>query len=195
MKATQGLLQLLFMAITVAGLPQAVRTEPEARDIQKRAPFDPLARCKERRPAADELMLISYVGHNIVFKPAEQKFDSESGDRYAFLLDQSCERVIAEAQYAPLGGGNGFSAKIGRSYDGVGPELGWQVTIESHVAMMGAALGISDATIKINGDEKWKTCSGLLSKNEGLDVDYYKVCNFRPGSVWPRPWWPYGNGW
>ncbi|EFQ35119.1 hypothetical protein CGRA01v4_01765 [Colletotrichum graminicola] len=195
MQGTQSLLQLLFIAITVAGLPQAIPTEPVARDIQKRAPFDPLERCKERRPAADELMLISYVGHNIVFKPSEQKFDSESGGRYAFLLDQSCERVVAEAQYTALGGGKGFSAKIGRSYDGTGPELGWQVTIESHVGVMGATFGINTPTIKINGEEKWKACSGLLSKNEGLDVDYWKVCNFRPGTVWPKPWWPYGNGW
>ncbi|KAK1988365.1 hypothetical protein LZ30DRAFT_35534 [Colletotrichum cereale] len=195
MHATQSLLQLLSMAIMVTGLPQAIRPEPEARDIQKRAEFDPMARCKERRPAADELMLISYVGHNIKFDPSSRRFGSENGDRYAILLDQSCERVVAQAEYEPLGSGNGFSAKMGMSYDGTGPELGWQVTIEAHVGMMGAAMGINDATVKINGEEKWKTCSGLLSKNEGLDVDYYKVCNFRPGSVWPRPWWPYGNGW
>ncbi|KAF3798917.1 hypothetical protein GCG54_00010588 [Colletotrichum gloeosporioides] len=193
MHATQALSQLVLLATMVSGLPQGTRTKPEAREVHKRASFDPQARCAEDRPAEDELMLLSYVGHNLAFDP-EGGITSENGDRVAFLLDSACNRVINWGSYDALGVGKGFEAKMGMSYDGTGPELGWQVTIESRVISMGAGMGIADATIKINGEEKAKSCTGEKTKPEGLGVDHWKACNFKPGDVWPKPWWPNFSG-
>ncbi|KAF6820910.1 hypothetical protein CMUS01_11461 [Colletotrichum musicola] len=194
MHATQTFAQLLVLASMAAGLPQPVREEHNtaARDIEKRAGFNPRARCEEHRPAEDELMWMSYVGHNLEFDP-EGGITSANGDRFGFLLDSSCSRVVMFAEYEAAGVNNGWKAITGMSYDGTGPELGWQVTVEAHVKTMGAALGIAGPTIKINGEEKSKSCT-LKNRNEGLGVDYYQMCNFKPGSVWPRPWWPNFSG-
>ncbi|CAI0650449.1 unnamed protein product [Colletotrichum noveboracense] len=133
------------------------------------------------------------IQENLAFDP-EGGITSENGDRVAFLLDSACNRVINWGTYDALGVGKGFEAKMGMSYDGTGPELGWQVTIESRVISMGAGMGIADATIKINGEEKEKSCTGEKTKPEGLGVDHWKACNFKPGDVWPKPWWPNFSG-
>lgn len=195
MQLSLGFIQLFCAASLVSALPSQL-----ANDIQKRAAFDPIKACQEHRPAKDELMLLSYSGHNVFYDSSKGRglkgLNSQMGDRIVFLLDQSCSDVIQAAQYEPSGDGNGWNAKMGLSYDGVGPELGWQVTIESHIGWFGTSSieTIQDGAIHVNGQEKWRTCSGAKHKVDGLDVDYFNACNFRPGKAWPRPWWPYGHG-
>lgn len=102
-------------------------------------------------------MWMSYIGHNLEVDPLGG-ITSANGDRFGFLLDSSCSRVVMIAEYEAAGLNNGYKAITGMSYDGIGPELGWQVTVEAHVKTMGAALGIADPTIKINGEVKSKSC-------------------------------------
>ncbi|KAF3810873.1 hypothetical protein GCG54_00003051 [Colletotrichum gloeosporioides] len=197
MHITQTFAQFLLMATMAAGLPQPTANEPEAQDIEKRIELspegsDPLKWCSQHRPAKDELQLISFVGHYTHFNG--QKIGSHASQGWAYLLDQSCSRLVHVAPYEPIGSGAGHKALMGMSYDGAGPEPGWQITIEAIARYLGPNQGAASAIVSINGEKKPSVCTGPKSDRNKLNVNKYSVCNFKPGSVWPKPWWPYGNG-
>ncbi|KAF6810809.1 hypothetical protein CPLU01_15230 [Colletotrichum plurivorum] len=188
MHVTQTVTSFLLRAALAAGMPQPERKQPYVL-------FQPPTWCKAHRPAKDELSFITFNNYAVT---RDDDYNIISNvDGFAYLLDQSCSRVIQAAGYLAYAIDTHayFNATLGMSYDGVGPELGWQITIESHTATLGAQFGaaLGDISIRVNGEEKWQICSEAKSDDK-LGPSAYKVCNFKPGSVWPKSWWPYGNG-
>lgn len=106
--------------------------------------------------------MITYYTDGIISDPDYNIKSKEYA--FAYLLDHSCSRVIQAAGYKRyiVDRHRYFNATLGMSHDGVGPEPGRQVSIESHINNLWGV--IDDITIRVNGEEKWQTCSG--TKND-----------------------------
>ncbi|KAF6820909.1 hypothetical protein CMUS01_11460, partial [Colletotrichum musicola] len=132
--------------------------------------------CKAHRPAKDELSFITFNNHAVT-RDDDYNIRSNVGG-FAYLLDQSCSRVIQAAGYLAyvVDTHAYFNATLGMSYDGVGPELGWQITIESHTATLGAQFGaaLGNISIRVNGEEKWQICSEAKSDDK-LGLSAYPI--------------------
>ncbi|KAK8054558.1 hypothetical protein PG994_009625 [Apiospora phragmitis] len=172
MHFSQSLVQLLIGAATVVSAipqPSEHNLRSEAGDIiQKRADFDPVKACKTFRPAQGELMVLSEIGHNVVFDPKKKNFDTKQGGRVGFLLDAGCA-LVSNTYYEARGSGNGWEAhfKSGKGKD-VRARIGWYGSDR-----------IDSAKIQYDGKDVKATCTGQKHKFEGLDVDHYKTCNFK----------------
>ncbi|KAK6836078.1 hypothetical protein PG990_013569 [Apiospora arundinis] len=172
MHFSTGLVQLLVGAATVvSAMPQPSEHNPreEAGDIiEKRAKFDPVKACKTYRPAKGEYMVLSEVGHNVIFIPEKKNFGNEVGDRVGWLLDNEC-KVVSNEYYKARGSGNGWEANF-KSNEGK--------TVRSRIAWYGVDR-IDNAKIQYDGKDVKPNCTNKKHNFEGLDVDHYKACNFK----------------
>ncbi|GKT63997.1 hypothetical protein ColTof4_04456 [Colletotrichum tofieldiae] len=185
MHASSILFQLLSAAAAVSALPQPVNPVTSMDALSKREIVDVKAACADWRPASDELMILTTFGHFVTYNQ-QGHFDSEYKGQTAVLLNQACE-VVSSNSYEAQGVGKGFLAQFGFYYNGVGPEPSRQITIKSNPRSIGA-WAIAKPSITVNGEGKEAICDGEKSSAGGLNVGYWRACNFKPGNVWP--WWP-----
>lgn len=144
------------------------RREEAGDIIEKRAKFDPVKACKTYRPAKGEYMVLSEVGHNVIFIPEKKNFGNEVGDRVGWLLDNEC-KVVSNEYYKARGSGNGWEANF-KSNEGK--------TVRSRIAWYGVDR-IDNAKIQYDGKDVKPNCTNKKHNFEGLDVDHYKACNFK----------------